>query len=121
LPSDEEWKQLEMYLGMSRNEADNSGWRGTNEGSKLAGHMDLWIGSGELIESSEFGTSEFSAVPAGHRNPDFAISDFADLGSGTTWWSASDAYVRDIQISNSTVYRNSFDPLYGFSVRCVRD
>ena len=121
LPSDDEWKQLEIYLGMTQNEADNLGWRGTNEGSKLAGSLDLWIGSGDLTESSEFESSEFSAVPAGHRNPDFIISDFADLGSGASWWSATDSYAREIQIPNSTIYRNSFDPLYGFAVRCVKD
>jgi len=121
LPGDDEWKQLEIYLGMTQNEADNLGWRGTNEGSKLAGSLDLWIGSGDLTESSEFESSEFSAVPAGHRNPDFIISDFADLGSGASWWSASGSYAREIQILNRTIYRNSFDPLYGFAVRCVKD
>ena len=33
--TDEEWKELEMYLGMSRSEADESDYRGTDEGSKL--------------------------------------------------------------------------------------
>lgn len=32
VPSDEEWKTLEKYLGMSQSEADDTGWRGTNEG-----------------------------------------------------------------------------------------
>jgi len=33
--SDAEWKQLEMYLGMSQTESDQTGWRGTDEGGKL--------------------------------------------------------------------------------------
>jgi len=121
LPSDDEWKELEMFLGMSQMEADNPGWRGTNEGSKLAGQSDLWISTGELIENPEFGTSSFSAVPAGHRNPDYLISDFADYGFGTGWWSATDSYAREIHLRNSRIYRNSLDSRYGFSVRCVRD
>lgn len=121
LPSDEEWKELEMFLGMSQIEADNLTWRGTNEGSKLVGQRDLWTSSGELIENSEFGTSNFFAVPAGHRNPDYAISDFADFGSGTTWWSATDSYGREIHYHNSRIYRNSFDRRFGFSVRCIRN
>ena len=36
LPSDDEWKQLEMHLGMSQSEADVTGWRGKNQGSELA-------------------------------------------------------------------------------------
>ncbi len=35
LPTDEEFKTMEMALGMSQSEADNTGWRGTDEGSKL--------------------------------------------------------------------------------------
>ncbi len=35
LPSDAEWIELEMHLGMSQADADNEGWRGTDEGGKL--------------------------------------------------------------------------------------
>ena len=35
LPSDAEWKQLEMYLGMSQKDASDPGRRGFNEGGKL--------------------------------------------------------------------------------------
>lgn len=121
LPGDDEWKELEMFLGMSRTEADNPGWRGTNEGSKLAGQGELWINSGELTEDPEFGSSNFSAIPAGYRNPDYSISDFADFGYAAAWWSATDSYARNIHLLNSSIYRNSFDSRFGFSVRCVRD
>ena len=40
VPSDEEFIELEMFLGMSEEEANNTGWRGTDEGSKLAGNSD---------------------------------------------------------------------------------
>ena len=32
LPSDEEWKQLEMFLGMTRQQANDNSWRGAEEG-----------------------------------------------------------------------------------------
>ena len=35
VPSDDEWKTLEMYLGMSQSDADGEGIRGTDEGGKL--------------------------------------------------------------------------------------
>jgi uncharacterized protein (TIGR02145 family) len=35
VPTDEEWKELEMFLGMSQSEANGTGWRGTDEGGKL--------------------------------------------------------------------------------------
>ena len=46
MPTDEEWKKLEMYLGMSRSEADESDYRGTDEGGKLKEDDNLlmaWI------------------------------------------------------------------------------
>jgi len=35
LPNDNEWKQLEMNLGMSSTDADGTDWRGTIEGTKI--------------------------------------------------------------------------------------
>ena len=35
LPSNKEWKTMEMALGMSQSEADNTGLRGTYEGGKM--------------------------------------------------------------------------------------
>ena len=32
---DSDWKELEMYLGMSQDEANNTDYRGTDEGEKL--------------------------------------------------------------------------------------
>ena len=59
VPTDSEWKELEMYLGMSQSEADQIHWHGTNEGSKLAGNADLWT-NGALEYDTEFGTKESS-------------------------------------------------------------
>ncbi|PLX24368.1 MAG: hypothetical protein C0600_13150, partial [Ignavibacteria bacterium] len=63
---DEEWKRLKMALGMSQSEADEAGWRGTNEGSKMAGNADL-LPDGSLDNDSAFGESGFSAIPGGLR------------------------------------------------------
>jgi len=35
IPSDDEFKLLEMHLGMSESEANTTSWRGTDEGGKL--------------------------------------------------------------------------------------
>ena len=69
VPSDEEFMELEMYLGMSEKEANSTAWRGTDEGSKLAGNAGLWS-NGNLENNSEFGSSGFSAFPAGYRDYD---------------------------------------------------
>ncbi len=49
VPSDDEWKELEMYLGMSEIEANNFEWRGTNEGAKLRERCPVhWNGRNDV-------------------------------------------------------------------------
>ena len=122
LPSDAEWKQLEMFLGMSESEANSTGLRGTNEGSKLAGNADLW-NNGNLESNAEFGTSGFSALPGGYRSYGDSFYDVGNLGS---WWSStegssSSAYSRYLGYNYAYVSRYNFTKSLGFSVRCLRD
>jgi uncharacterized protein (TIGR02145 family) len=69
VPSDDEWKQLEMTLGMTQAEAD-SWWgedcfdigRGTDQGTQMkttSGWIDVWEG----ISGNGTNTSGFSALP----------------------------------------------------------
>jgi len=123
VPSDDEWKELEMYLGMSQSEADETSWRGTNEGSKLAGNASLWTDD-DLENDAEFGTSGFQALPGGFR---YDGDTFNFLGLTTYFWSAteydsSSAWYRYLSCYRSEVYRG--DGYYkdgGFSVRCTKD
>jgi uncharacterized protein (TIGR02145 family) len=124
VPSDEEWKQLEMYLGMSQEDADASGnaLRGTNEGSKLAGNAVLWE-DGNLVNDPEFGTSGFQAFPGGGRTGTI----FYQMNFSTVFWTAaadSDSYfvyIRAIHRSDSHVGRLWAGKSSGRSVRCVKD
>jgi len=88
VPTDAEWKELEMYLGMSQSEADDYEWRGTNEGSKLAGNSSLWA-SGDLKNNAAFGESGFVALPGGYRYDD---GSFDGLGYGALFWSSTQTY-----------------------------
>ncbi len=122
LPSDNEWKELEMALGMSQADADAIDWRGTNEGSKLADNTDLW-NDGDLETDSEFGSSGFSALPGGYRyvNGSFLIIGNIGIWWSATEWSSSNVWYRSLFYDRSSVehYYNSKN--LGFSVRCVRD
>ena len=122
VPTDEEWKQLEMALGMSESEADDYGWRGTNEGSKLADRADLWY-DGALENDSEFGTSGFAALPVGYRPTN---GNFTSMGDYTLFWSATEngsnnAWYRYLGYDRTKFGRNYRNKGYGYSVRCVRD
>ena len=107
VPSDDDWKELEMHLGMSQAQADSTGWRGTNEGTKLK--------SG--------GSSGFNALMSGYRYTD---GSFYSLGSYAYFWSSSAsssslAWRRYLVTSYSTVNWNNGNKAFGFSVRLVRD
>ena len=124
IPSDEEWKQLEMHMGMSRDDADDIFWRGTNEGSKLTGNAALWE-NGDLKNNVEFGASGFSALPGGYRYY-FNSRYFQFLGYHAYFWSSTEyngsrACARYLTYNDSSVGRNYYNKENGFSVRCIRD
>jgi uncharacterized protein (TIGR02145 family) len=119
LPTDEEWKELEIFLGMSRKEADKKKTRGTNEGSRLKSTYG-WDNNGNGDN-----TTGFSALPGGHRD---YTGSFYYLGRTTYFWSFTEysysAWYRVLLYNYSEVSRNygyRFSKNHGFSVRCLRD
>jgi len=128
VPSDEEFMELEMYIGMSEEDANGLDWRGTDEGSKLAGNSDLW-NDGDLEYNSEFGTSGFNIFPAGRRNFGGGSSAYTGLGYTGYYWSSSEnqitynwsVWFRSITYGLSNVYRDDFNKKEGFSIRCLQD
>ena len=121
LPSDDEYKALEIHLGMSQAQADAFGFRGTDQGSKMAGNEPLWT-NGSLDEDSNFDSSGFMALPAGFRIINGAFSGLS--GANYIWSSSesnSDAWIRNIISSESIINRFNGDKGLGLSVRCVRD
>jgi len=106
VPTDDEWKTLEMALGMTQVNADNPGWRDTNQGTQLK--------SG--------GGSGFQALLAGRR---FTEGSFINRGASAFFWSStesgSSAWHRDLNAIEARVYRSTLNKASGFSVRCVKD
>ncbi|HQP03371.1 MAG TPA: FISUMP domain-containing protein [Bacteroidales bacterium] len=119
VPTDTEWKELEMFLGMLTEQADAIGWRGTNEGGKLKLYeMGLWNDP----NAGANGQSGFDAVPGGYRS---STGSFAGMGNDNFLWgsdpsSSSTAWSRNLNFNYSSVKRNDEKKLSGFSVRCVK-
>lgn len=120
IPSDEEWKQLEIYLGLSQSEANIIGWRGTDEGGKLKeSGLTNW-NSPNLGATNE---SDFSAVPSGTYN---LYGVFIGTGNRNYFWSSAEensshAWYRLLGNDHSDIGRSTLDKLFGFSMRCVKD
>jgi len=82
VPTDDEWKQLEIYLGMSPTEADETHWRGTDEGGKLKETGTTHWYSPNTGATNESG---FTALPGGYR----VSGGFSSLGFGAYFWSST--------------------------------
>ena len=120
LPSDEEWKELEIFIGMDINETNNEGFRGVNEATKLKAKY-------KWLDSSCEGTDNygFSALPNGYVRYDGIIH------SGVTrWWtkgvlSRNESMVVFREISNGEncdkIGRYYAHKNYYHSIRCVKD
>ncbi len=121
IPSDNEWKILERNLGMTQLVVDNEGYRGANEGSKIAGTTSLWV-QGVLTTNLEFGISRFNGLPAGFR---YISGSFGFLGSGAFWWttttSGTGIVVRNIDSDHNGILRYVDLKNGGRSVRCIKN
>jgi len=120
VPTDEDWKELEMALGMSRSEADRTQWRGTDEGGKLKETGTSHWQSPNRNATNETG---FSAIPGGFR---YDNGRFNSFGYYAYFWSSTEidavnAWFRYLGYGDSYVFRFGSDKRFGFSVRCVQD
>ena len=123
VPSDEEIKILEKYLGMWEDELDVTDFRGTNEGSQLAGRSDLWS-KDSLVTNIDFDKSGFKFIPAGNCNG--KDGKFKYMHYFSYLWSSKEnssktAITRALSYTNSKIYRNFGYKRNGFSIRCIKD
>lgn len=119
VPTDEDWKELEMFLGMSQSEADESGDRGTDEGGQLKETGTSHWSTPNMGATNESG---FTALPGGY----ISIDNFYELGDYGYFWSSSEggsnsAWFRVLSYISSVINRSDYDRGDGFSVRCVKD
>ncbi len=120
LPSDAEWKQLEMFLGMTQAEANNIGWRGTDEGGKL---KETGTTHWNSPNTGATNSSGFTALPGGVRG---YSGSFSFIGNTGYWWSSTEddtyyVWLRFLQNYFSNAFREKYVKEVGHSVRCLRD
>ena len=140
IPSDDEWKKLERYIGMSENEIEIfekrvlknniSKWivpfRGSNQGSNLVGYDNV-LKEGKLKENktTDYG---FDAILGGWRN---YFENFEGQNEIGRWWSSSilqefvDSYYfyiyRELSYMESGIGNGKCSELCCLSLRCIKD
>jgi uncharacterized protein (TIGR02145 family) len=119
VPTDDEWKTMEMFLGMTQAQADATEIRGNDEGAKLKETGTAHWSSPNVATNS----SGFTALPGGYEG--FFEVNFTGLYNNAYFWSSSesgvDAWNRILYYNSPQVYRGPMARQEGYSVRCVHD
>ena len=119
--SDDDWKELETFLGMSSEQVEmDNVWRGTIEGGLLKE-----IGT-EHWESPNNGATNaygFTGIPGGRRREN--VGTFMFLNTNLITWCSTEAngygWLRSIYHEFTSIYRHYDYKDNGYSVRCVKD
>jgi uncharacterized protein (TIGR02145 family) len=122
LPSDEDWKQVEIELGMSAENSNETGYRGMLQGSMIAGMSEIW-NDGPLKGTPLFGSSGLDVIPAGYRSN---TGIFNLQHAHAYLWSSTDDYLNSAWtrqifyfVTQSIRYRSNKE--WGLAVRCVKE
>ena len=105
IATDNDWKKLESYLGMSKEftNAENA-WRGTDQGAQLK-------------ESSGIG---FSSLLREGDGP-FGVSALvASMWTSTSASDSSTAYSRTLEGGKGQIYRGANSKIFPLGVRCIK-
>jgi uncharacterized protein (TIGR02145 family) len=122
LPTHNEWKELEMDLGMSQTDADMETWRlNSDVGGKLkeSGYNHWAFPNAGATNSTGFG-----ALPGGKRSYD--LMEFSLITTEAYFWSATEkstdlGIIRHLVSHEPGIGFESYYKTNGFSVRCIKD
>jgi uncharacterized protein (TIGR02145 family) len=126
VPTDNEWKVFEVFLGISKNDADKMGCHGTTQGLMIKEQGSAnWVD--ESVSASN--SSGFTGLPGGSCS--FFMEDFYCGGEGiiAMWWTDTElntdpfswSYMRWITWDGSCIQRSECQKQAAINVRCIKD
>lgn len=123
LPSDEEWMEMESFLGMPEDQLDRSGIIRGQE-ANVGGNLKE-IGYTHWKEPNEGAINEsgFSALPGGYLNVE---NSFSSIGGTAYFWTSSnedDYYIlcRLLHSYGGIVTRKKIEKDVALSIRCIKN
>ena len=125
LPSDDEWKEMESYLGMSQSDINDTGddRKSGGVGNKLKSASGWALGQNGSDESG------FNAKPGGFwwsymtMNNTYLIEGYEEIGNCAKFWSGTGGYrlwIRSLFLDEA-VGRSQWRSSWRASIRCVKD
>ncbi|MBL0310221.1 MAG: T9SS type A sorting domain-containing protein [Bacteroidetes bacterium] len=135
IPSDAEWKKLEIFLGMPPQVANLADYRGTKEANalKLADTTTYWTldccPAPGLSKNKGTNSSGFSALGSGYRiylNAGGHYTSFQAPTGNAQFWSStlqndSTAWLRHLCTYHEDIYRSPWPLQNGSSIRLIQD
>lgn len=133
VPTDNDWKSLEMNIGLTQEQADAEAQRGSPNGGKMKETGTFHWFPSRLTTNTTTNESGFTALPGGQRAYDALFYEIGYLGS---WWSSTQfnetfAWYRELTKcfhniemeweSENPIFRNIYSKKTGLSVRCLQD
>jgi uncharacterized protein (TIGR02145 family) len=121
VPTNDDWKQLEMFLGMTQAQVDSSdNWRGTTEGGKLKETGLTYWYTPNLGATNETG---FTAYGSGLK---YRHGDFDDKLHFAYLWTSSQldgniAWCHTLGFMYSKIGLFFMNKDFGLSVRCIKN
>jgi len=118
IPTDDEWKTMEIYLGMTQTQADTYGWRGTDEGGKL---KEAGTSHWSPPNTGANNSSGFTALPGGIY---YYSNSFLYLNDVVNYWTPDQSALQNYRALTSDyqkVYRGAYPSFHAMSVRCVKN
>lgn len=119
IATDQEWKDLEIHLGMSLADANKTALRGTTEGGKLKQTGTLKWNPPNTGATDEH---DFSAIGGGERVDGAFINR---RFKGSFWTSsatdADSAWIRTLNHGSAAIIRNPVQPSNGYSLRLIKN
>jgi len=119
VPSDNEWMQLELFLGMNQSMLTYNGYRGTTEGGKLKeSEYTYW----NYPNTGANNQSHFTARGGGIR----VDSTFYGIKAEGQWWTSTqwgpnDSNLRQLLYDHEDIARYQVIKWEGSSVRCIKN
>lgn len=117
VPTDIEWAEMELLLGMSVSDTELLGWRGSPVGGMLKTTESYWNSPNELASN----TIGFSAVAGG-----WCSSGFSQIGEEAIYWSSTElmqnfSIGRQMKYDSGEIGRTMLVWTTGACLRCVKD